>query len=201
MEKNKDAVAEDLIDLLKSSYTPWISKIFQDKVVPEAKKSGPQRGGSKTTAATYFKNQLTSLVTTLGETSPHYVRCIKPNMENEAFLFDDDQVLSQLRYSGMLDTIKIRKAGFDVRIPFDQFIRRYVLIGLYIVFNVCCPLIAKGKIHLEPYRLNSWNLYLFPRRCGSQERPRCFSSSQRLIKFKIWLISFLMLRSDLSKGI
>jgi myosin-7 len=132
MEKNKDAVAEDLIDLLKNSYTPWISKIFQDKVVPENAKGGrPMGGGSKTTAATYFKNQLTSLVNTLGETSPHYVRCIKPNMEKEAFLFDDDQVISQLRYSGMLDTIKIRKAGFDVRIPFDKFIVRY---DIFLIF-------------------------------------------------------------------
>lgn len=95
MEKNKDAVAEDLIELLKTSYIPWISKIFQEKVIPEAGKAGPQKGSAKTTAATYFKNQLTSLVTTLGETSPHYVRCIKPNMAKEAFLFDDDQVISQ----------------------------------------------------------------------------------------------------------
>lgn len=50
---------------------------------------------------------------------------IEPNMEKEAFLFDDTQVISQLRYSGMLDTIRIRKAGFSFRIPFDIFVKEY----------------------------------------------------------------------------
>lgn len=139
LEKNKDSVAEEMIELMKASRDPWVSRIFADKVEVEKPKPGrPMGGGSKTTAATYFKNQLTSLVNTLGETSPHYVRCIskllhladifvEPNMQKKAFVFDEQQVISQLRYSGMLDTIKIRKAGFDVRITFEKFLEKYAI--------------------------------------------------------------------------
>lgn len=39
--------------------------------------------------------------------------------------FDMPVVLEQLRYSGMLDTIKIRQSGYPVRMKFQQFVERY----------------------------------------------------------------------------
>jgi len=67
------------------------------------------------------QSQLSELVATLGDTSPHYVRCIKPNSAKEALVFDADLVLAQLRYSGMLDTVRIRKLGFPNRMGFLDF--------------------------------------------------------------------------------
>lgn len=100
-----------------------MAKIFPtEEKTDQTNKAG--RGG-KLTAGAQFKNQLISLVTTLGSTSPHYVRCIKPNQEKEAFYFSDEMVLSQLRYSGMLDTIRIRKAGYPMRLAFDAFVRDF----------------------------------------------------------------------------
>lgn len=40
--------------------------------------------------------------------------------------FDPDVVLNQLRYSGMLETVKIRRAGFPVRRTFNDFYSRSV---------------------------------------------------------------------------
>ncbi|TPX50841.1 hypothetical protein SeLEV6574_g00644 [Synchytrium endobioticum] len=125
LEKNKDAIADELYDLIGNSQIPFVSKIFPPKEVPADTKAGGKSGGSKLTAGGYFKNQLISLVSTLGATAPHYVRCIKPNMQKEAFFFDDKMVLSQLRYSGMLDTIRIRKSGFPVRLAFDAFVKNF----------------------------------------------------------------------------
>jgi myosin V len=59
-------------------------------------KSGIPVAGGKITAGTYFKNQLSSLVTTLNATSTHYVRCIKPNTAKAAFSFDQNMVLCKL---------------------------------------------------------------------------------------------------------
>ena len=39
--------------------------------------------------------------------------------------FDLPVVLEQLRYTGVLETIRIRKLGFPVRLRFDQFVERY----------------------------------------------------------------------------
>jgi len=69
-----------------------------------------------------------SLVATLGDTSPQYVRCIKPNSEKSAFLFEEELVLAQLRYSGMLETIRIRKAGYSVRVPYEQFLEKFKML-------------------------------------------------------------------------
>ncbi|KAJ3226145.1 cytochrome c oxidase subunit 1 [Clydaea vesicula] len=107
----------------------WVSNIFVSNLVPEEPSAGNKGRsaptGAKTTAATYFKNQLISLVTTLAATTPHYIRCIKPNSQKEAFIFYEEMVLCQLRYSGMLDTIRIRKAGFSSRFLFELFVKRF----------------------------------------------------------------------------
>ncbi|KAI8822136.1 putative myosin IA, partial [Fimicolochytrium jonesii] len=123
LDKNRDQIQEELLDIMRSSKVPYISKIFPKEEKEEQAGKGPR--GGKTTASTAFKTQLTSLVTTLGATTPHYVRCIKPNQEKEAFLFSVEMVLSQLRYSGMLDTIRIRKAGYAMRLPYDGFVRDF----------------------------------------------------------------------------
>ncbi|KAJ3289906.1 cytochrome c oxidase subunit 1, partial [Borealophlyctis nickersoniae] len=134
LEKNRDTIQEEIYDMVRASKTKFISKIFPPKEDANAaaasasattKGGRPGGGGAKLTAGAYFRNQLVSLVTVLGSTTPHYVRCIKPNQEKEAFLFNDDMVLAQLRYSGMLDTIRIRKAGFPTRLPFDGFAKTF----------------------------------------------------------------------------
>jgi myosin heavy subunit len=38
-------------------------------------------------------------------------------------------VLNQLRYSGMLETVKIRRAGFPVRREFHDFLFRYKVLA------------------------------------------------------------------------
>ncbi|KAI9204657.1 P-loop containing nucleoside triphosphate hydrolase protein [Polychytrium aggregatum] len=128
LEKNKDAIQDEIYDLLRTSSYKLVARIFPQKAEePSGGGKGAPAGkaGGKITAGAYFRNQLVSLVTTLGSTMPHYVRCIKPNMQKEAFVFDDQMVLSQLRYSGMLDTIRIRKAGYPMRLPFDQIPKSY----------------------------------------------------------------------------
>ena len=67
-------------------------------------------------------------MTTLGATNPQYVRCIKPNSTKSSFAFEEELVIAQLRYSGMLETIRIRKAGYSVRVPFDQFLEKFKML-------------------------------------------------------------------------
>ena len=55
------------------------------------------------------------LMTTLNSTTPHYVRCIKPNDQKEAFGFEPHRAVQQLRACGVLETIRISAAGFPSR--------------------------------------------------------------------------------------
>jgi myosin heavy subunit len=65
---------------------------------------------------------------TLQATAPYFVRCIKPNPVKQAGLFDEELVLAQLRYSGMMETIRIRKLGFPIRNTMQEFVTRYLVL-------------------------------------------------------------------------
>ena len=43
-------------------------------------------------------------------------------------MFQDKLVMSQLIYSGTLETISVRKSGYPVRMGFEAFVKRYVFI-------------------------------------------------------------------------
>ena len=61
--------------------------------------------------------------------TPHFVRCIKPNLDKAPDLFKLDLVTKQLRYTGMLETTRIRKEGYSHRPNFKDFIQRYQMIA------------------------------------------------------------------------
>lgn len=42
---------------------------------------------------------------------PHFIRCVKPNHDKAADSFQDELVTKQLRYTGMLETTRIRREG------------------------------------------------------------------------------------------
>ena len=91
--------------------------------------TGPKRPGAaarKPTQASIFKASLASLMETLSITNVHYIRCIKPNEQKEAWKFVPQQVLSQLRACGVLETIRISCAGYPTRWTYEEFAERYV---------------------------------------------------------------------------
>lgn len=92
--------------------------------------SGPKRPGAaarKPTQASIFKSSLSSLMDTLSITNVHYIRCIKPNEQKEAWKFVPQQVLGQLRACGVLETIRISCAGYPTRWTYEEFAERSVV--------------------------------------------------------------------------
>lgn len=60
----------------------------------------------------------------LGE--PHFIRCIKPNDSRRPGQVDRTKMAQQLRYTGVLETVRIRKQGFSHRLTFGDFLRRFI---------------------------------------------------------------------------
>ena len=88
-----------------------------------------RRGSKMVTLGSSFKGQLTSLVATINSTTVHYVRCIKPNDAKRAGLFEADRVKHQVKYLGLLENVKVRRAGFAYRATYDRFLERFKLLS------------------------------------------------------------------------
>uniref|UniRef100_A0A6Q2WTY4 Myosin X, like 1 n=1 Tax=Esox lucius TaxID=8010 RepID=A0A6Q2WTY4_ESOLU len=136
LEKNRDTFRDDILNMLKDSRHDFIYDLFErvgSRNGEETLKMGTAR--RKPTVSSQFRDSLHSLMNTLSASNPFFVRCIKPNMAKNANVFDPEVVLNQLRYSGMLETVKIRRAGFPVRRTFIDFYSRSLSVCLY----VRCP--------------------------------------------------------------
>ncbi|KAJ2494342.1 Myosin type-2 heavy chain 1, partial [Coemansia sp. RSA 2052] len=77
------------------------------------------------TLAAVFRRSLSGLMATLAETEMHYIRCIKPNEAKAAWRLQAPMVLAQLRSCGVIETIRISKAGYPSRVPVRTFNERY----------------------------------------------------------------------------
>lgn len=120
LEKNRDTLHGDIIQLVHSSRNKFVKQIFQADVAmgAETRKRSP-------TLSSQFKRSLELLMRTLGACQPFFVRCIKPNEFKKPMLFDRHLCVRQLRYSGMMETIRIRHAGYPIRYSFVEFVERY----------------------------------------------------------------------------
>uniref|UniRef100_A0A8C2VT82 Myosin IH n=1 Tax=Chinchilla lanigera TaxID=34839 RepID=A0A8C2VT82_CHILA len=77
------------------------------------------------TVGTQFKNSLSSLLEILISKEPSYIRCIKPNERKEPSKFDDFLVRHQIKYLGLMEHLRVRRAGFAYRRKYEHFLQRY----------------------------------------------------------------------------
>ena len=103
LKKNTDTLHEDLQVCMSSSTSPILSKLFSVGTINAI--TGGARGGGKRAGyvAEKYARQLEDLMRTLRASHSHFVRCVKPNHQQEPHRFVNDLVLSQLRNSGMVD--------------------------------------------------------------------------------------------------
>jgi myosin-1 len=65
------------------------------------------------------------LVKILTSKEPFYVRCIKPNEAKSPSLLDEQRVQHQVSYLGLIENVRVRRAGFAHRQRYDKFLKRY----------------------------------------------------------------------------
>jgi myosin-5 len=163
VERNRDRLNQEAIDLLSSSSLGTISAAAAGNVValPTAAIGGGGRGGGgggrggrasiseprtpggsamrgagagrrssivASSVSSQFKAQLAQLLATVRTTSPHYVRCLKPNDQNVCNLFNRVRIVEQLACGGVLEAVRVSRAGFPIRLARTQFLARYFLL-------------------------------------------------------------------------
>ncbi|XP_006899521.1 PREDICTED: unconventional myosin-XIX [Elephantulus edwardii] len=129
VEKNKDPVPPELTTLLQQSQDPLLKVLFPTNLKEESQEepSGQSRA-PKLTVVSKFKASLEELLQVLHRTTPHYIRCIKPNSQGQAQTFIQEEVLSQLEACGLVETIHISAAGYPIRVSHRNFVERYKLL-------------------------------------------------------------------------
>ncbi|KAM6908133.1 myosin-IIIa [Lycodopsis pacificus] len=116
------------------------------------------------TVASYFRYSLMDLLSKMVAGQPHFARCIKPNNDRQANKFDREKVLVQLRYTGVLETAKIRRQGYSHRILFANFTKRYYIVAFHaheeppVTQEACAAILEKAK--LENWAMGKTKVFL-----------------------------------------
>ncbi|CAO1945208.1 unnamed protein product [Urochloa humidicola] len=157
LDKNKDYVVAEHQELLNASKCSFVSGLFPPATEENTK-------SSKSSIATRFKMQLHELMETLSSTEPHYIRCIKPNSVLKPAIFENTNVLQQLRCSGVLEAIRISCAGYPTRKLFHDFLHRFRVLAPEILKEkngekVACQKIL-DKIGLQGYQIGRTKVFL-----------------------------------------
>ncbi|KAM6577070.1 hypothetical protein CsatB_028907 [Cannabis sativa] len=185
LDKNKDYVVPEHQDLLGVSKCSFVAGLFPPLKEETAKSSKFSSIGSR------FKLQLQQLMETLNSTEPHYIRCVKPNNLLKPAIFENVNIMQQLRCGGVLEAIRISCAGYPTRKPFFEFINRFGLLapealeGSYDE-KVACKKILEKKA-LKGFQIGKTKVFL---RAGQMaeldaRRAEVLSSAAKTIQRRI----------------
>ncbi|CAM4661334.1 unnamed protein product [Leuciscus chuanchicus] len=72
-----------------------------------------------------FQTSLSKLLETLGKAEPFFIRCLRSNAEKREMCFDEALIVQQLRYTGMLETVRIRRSGYGAKYTFQEFTEQF----------------------------------------------------------------------------
>uniref|UniRef100_A0A8C8JF69 Uncharacterized protein n=1 Tax=Oncorhynchus tshawytscha TaxID=74940 RepID=A0A8C8JF69_ONCTS len=150
-----------------------------------------------------FQASLNKLMETLGHSEPYFVKCIRSNAEKLPLRFNDALVLRQLRYTGMLETVRIRQSGYSIKYTFQDFVRHFRVLlpdrtrptksGIREFFR---------QVHLAPAGYQVGNTMVFLREAERQrlqallhtEVLRCIVTLQRRFRARLERKHFIRTR-------
>ncbi|KAJ1409369.1 P-loop containing nucleoside triphosphate hydrolase [Sesbania bispinosa] len=185
LDKNKDYVVPEHQDLLGASKCSFVAGLFPPPPEETSKSSKFSSIGSR------FKLQLQQLMETLNSTEPHYIRCVKPNNLLKPAVFENVNIMQQLRCGGVLEAIRISCAGYPTRRPFFEFVNRFGLLAPEAMEANCDEKTACQKIlenmGLKGYQIGKTKVFL---RAGQMaeldaRRAQVLSNAAKVIQGRI----------------
>lgn len=131
LQKNKDETPRGASALLESSSKPFVQLLGKITLGTDALSPSSQSRPSnkRKTVGSQFSMQLTELRQRIDKTKPHYIRCLKPNQSLRPDDFENAMVADQLRYAGVLEAIRVSRAGYSQRYSHAAFLGRYKIIA------------------------------------------------------------------------
>lgn len=193
LDKNKDYVVAEHQALLTASRCSFVSGLFPPPSEDSSKSSKFSSIGSR------FKQQLQSLLETLSATEPHYIRCVKPNNLLKPAIFENHNVLQQLRCGGVMEAIRISCAGYPTRRTFDEFIDRFGILAPEVLDGSCDELTATKKllekVQLTGYQIGKTKVFLRAGQMAELDALRSKVLGRSVIKIQRKVRSYLARKS------
>ncbi|KAL1329764.1 hypothetical protein HN51_046946 [Arachis hypogaea] len=158
LDKNKDYVVPEHQDMLSTSRCSFVTRLFPPLTEETSKSAKFSSIGSR------FKLQLQQLMDTLNLTEPHYIRCVKPNTVLQPAIFDNMNVIQQLRSGGVLEAVRIKIAGFPTHRTFQEFLTRLGILAPEVLHGnndekEACKTILE-KAGLTGYQIGQTQIFL-----------------------------------------
>ncbi|KAH7479029.1 Myosin-10 [Phytophthora ramorum] len=126
MEKHRDTLQKDLLDLIQLSSVSLLPELFEDSEAVTEGGSGRGKKGPKSLGS-QFKTSLAQLMDNIKTTNTHYVRCIKPNSNKSPTEFNKRMIVEQLRSAGVIEAIRITRSGYPSRLTPKELATRYAI--------------------------------------------------------------------------
>ncbi|XP_064649169.1 unconventional myosin-IXb-like isoform X22 [Lineus longissimus] len=136
-----------------------------------------------------FQSSLTLLMQTLDQANPFFIRCIKSNADKTPCVFDEEIILRQLRYTGMLATVEIRRLGYNYRLAFDEFIHHYKILlpnGLLSSKQDVSAFLSKN-ITTDDYQIGATKVFLREPEKMELDQALHHAIMERVIKIQRWM--------------
>ncbi|WYZ44079.1 hypothetical protein EsH8_VII_000515 [Colletotrichum jinshuiense] len=121
-DKNKDLLLKGLLNLFSGSSNRFVHTLFPNQVDQDNRKQPPSAGDR-------IRASANALVETLMKCQPSYIRTIKPNENKSPSEYNVPNVLHQIKYLGLQENVRIRRAGFAYRQTFEKFVDRFFLLS------------------------------------------------------------------------
>ena len=131
MEKNKDEIPLTAQNMFEEAPSQLVKDIYAAQKMeaedrkPEGDPNAPGKKPKAKTVGQQFKEQLHSLIDSVSKTDPHYIRCLKPNDAAKPKMLTRKRLTEQLRYGGVLEAVRVARAGYPVRLVHEEFFQRY----------------------------------------------------------------------------
>ncbi len=211
LSKNNDALQDDLVQLLASSNNAFIRNVLgvgeqcsdepghipassalvgesapaSSRESVKSNRVGSKKMASAATVSQQFRAQLDVLMSTLRSTTPHYIKCVKPNVVKTAELFNSEIVMQQLRYSGVLEVVRIRREGYPIRMNFLDFYTDFEILA--VGMGNIKPASECSEEEARPYAVEMLETSIDPNlfQIGHSQiflRDGCFSALQHAVK-------------------
>ncbi|NXW21805.1 MYO1B protein, partial [Circaetus pectoralis] len=122
VDKNNDLLYRDLSQAMWKANHSLIKALFPEGNPAKINLKRPPTAGSQ------FKASVATLMKNLQTKNPNYIRCIKPNDKKAAHIFNDALVCHQIRYLGLLENVRVRRAGYAFRQAYEPCLERYKML-------------------------------------------------------------------------